>query len=124
MTLYMSKLSLNVLSRVFNKQSAQFEVLVEKGLCNNFGVVHGGAVHLIYLNLAKEHLMTQENLKQVKVESVDVEFISSFKEGEVVKVETSYSPGVSKEIFMGSGQIQTSSKTPLALCSCIITKLT
>ena len=123
MTLYMSKLTLNVLSRVFNNQSAQFEVLVEKGLCNNFGVAHGGAVHLIYLNLAKEHLMAQENLTQVKVESVDVEFISSFKEGEVVKVETSYSPGVTKEIFMGSGQIRNSNQNPLALCSCILTKL-
>jgi predicted transcriptional regulator with HTH domain len=119
----MSKLTLNVISKVIQKDFARFQVLIEKGLCNNFGVVHGGAAHLIYLNLVKEHVETVQGLKNLKISSVELEFLSSFKDGETVEVETKFFIGQFPGFFNTTGKIMNNEGKDLVLCSSLIKEI-
>jgi uncharacterized protein (TIGR00369 family) len=93
-----------VITKVGQK-TMEFQVRVFKELCNNFGILHGGAVHLLVQELSSYSVSYHEHAKSLASISVSVNFIAASKENELLRVSCTHFQ-LSPLTFLANVQLQ------------------
>ena len=85
-----NKLLSDYLLKSVSNNQAEFELFVSKKLCNNYGILHGGAIHLISEELGSlsiKHILKPSSIKTI---SSNISFLSSTKENNTLSIFTNF----------------------------------
>jgi uncharacterized protein (TIGR00369 family) len=79
-----------VLSNLVQKNSGEgcneFEMVVTQDLCNNYGVLHGGALQLISETANSLYISSKTSSKAHETVSISINFIKSCRVGEKLSI--------------------------------------
>jgi len=109
-----------IIEKSIEGNKARYIIQIPKDLCNNFGVVHGGAVHLIYLTLQKDHIYSSTSHNNLSAVSTNIHFLSSIKSNEFISVLTNYNTNQDPTLYYSTSEFLSSANQAVVLCSSII----
>lgn len=109
-----------IIEKSIEGNKARYLIQIPKDLCNNFGVVHGGAIHLIYLTLQKDHISSTTSQNSLYAVSINIHFLSSINSNETISIQTTYNQNQDPTLYYSTSHFLSNTTQTLVTCSSIL----